>query len=100
MAGAVERNDFKLNHHIALACSLSVIFSEKPVSTFRDHALKRRKENAAPKAIDAAGWGIAWAATTTRGSARGPNGRASNGGDGGTSDGDTNRPASHCFDRR
>jgi hypothetical protein len=31
---------FRLNRHFALAHCLSMIFFRKPVSTFRDHALK------------------------------------------------------------
>src|SRR5262244_815700 len=34
-----ERDDFSSNRHPALTCSWSMIFSRKPVSTFRDHAL-------------------------------------------------------------
>jgi hypothetical protein len=36
----LERDDFSSNRHPALACCWSMIFSEKPVPAFRDHALK------------------------------------------------------------
>ena len=39
--GAPERDDFSSNRHPALAYCWSMIFSEKPGSTFRDHALGR-----------------------------------------------------------
>src|SRR5258708_18361484 len=35
----LERDDFSSNRHPALAYCRSMIFSEKPVPTFRDHAL-------------------------------------------------------------
>src|SRR5258708_34703672 len=35
----LKQNGFRLNHPFALAFCLSMIFSEKPASTFRDHAL-------------------------------------------------------------
>jgi hypothetical protein len=53
MAGALKRNDFKSNHHFALACCLSIF--RKTGVHFRDHALMQLKENAAPEAIGAAG---------------------------------------------
>src|SRR5262249_24475517 len=39
---ALERDDFCLNRHPALAFWWSMIFFRKPVPTFRDHALARR----------------------------------------------------------
>jgi hypothetical protein len=39
---APERDDFSSNRHLALVSCLSMIFSEKPVSTFPDHALGAR----------------------------------------------------------
>jgi hypothetical protein len=35
----LERDDFSSNRHPALASCLSMIFSRKPLHTFRDHAL-------------------------------------------------------------
>ena len=37
--GPLERDDFSSNRHPALCFCLSMIFFEKPVSTFPDHAL-------------------------------------------------------------
>jgi hypothetical protein len=47
-ATMLKRDDVSSNRHHALACCLSMIFSEKPVSTFRDHALERRWCKASP----------------------------------------------------
>jgi len=38
-------DDFSSNRHPALSFCLSMIFSEKPVPTFPDHALDRRSLN-------------------------------------------------------
>src|SRR5262249_40460313 len=42
LSDSLERDDFSSNHHPALPLCLSMIFSRKPVSTFRDHALVER----------------------------------------------------------
>jgi hypothetical protein len=41
-AARLERDDFSLNRHPALASCLSMIFFRKPLHTFRDHALGGR----------------------------------------------------------
>ena len=40
----LERDDFRMNRHSALAYCLSMIFFGKPVTTFPDHALANRPE--------------------------------------------------------
>jgi len=41
LSGELERDDFSSNRHPALSFCLSMIFSEKPVPTFPDHALRQ-----------------------------------------------------------
>jgi hypothetical protein len=39
--GALEQDDWSLNHHPAPTSCLSMIFFRKPVPAFRDHALEQ-----------------------------------------------------------